>query len=71
MSELDKVNNNLISALEERLEYQKDLTEIYKEYSKELQAQLDSTNKMVNELLEINKTLINLCKPSGILNISK
>lgn len=62
MWKLDKVNSSLISALEERLQCQKDLAEIYKEYSKELQTQLDSTNKMVNELLEINKTLLGKLK---------
>lgn len=71
MSELDKVNNSLISALEERLEYQKDLTLIYKKRSEFLQSHVEYANKMITELLEVNKTLIELHKPKAIYNISQ
>ena len=71
MRELDKVNNSLISALEERLEYQKDLTLIYKERSELLQSQVEDANKIITELLEVNKTLIELHKPKAIYNISQ
>lgn len=60
MTELDKLNNSLISALEERLEYQKDLTLIYKERSEHLQSQVEYANKMITELLEVNRNLIDL-----------
>jgi len=69
MKDVNKVNEKLILALEERLEYQKDVTNIYKEHSVTLQSQLDSANRMIEELLEINKTLIDLHKPMVIQKI--
>ena len=69
MKDVNKVNEKLILALEQRLEYQKDVTSIYKEHSVTLQSQLDSASRMIEELLEINKTLIDLHKPKVIQNI--
>lgn len=65
MKYLNEVNEKLILALEERLEYQKDLTYIYKEHSELLQSQVEFATRMISELLEINKTLIELNTSKG------
>ena len=47
-----------IELLKEHLESQKQLTQVYKEYSVSLLEQLNKTMKMVDELVEINKKLL-------------